>query len=130
MLRELNKGNMGKIKTLNFQHMVPMFKPAWEHAFTRDRNLQGWIKEGVLPFTRRQLWELREENKAGAALSNAAPHARNLQQDSEASDPQGAISDHQSATRPPEARQLHTTRIQVENKLPQQLEDAVRSAKL
>ena len=64
MLRKLNKDMTGKIKTLNFQHMVPMFKPAWNHAFTCDRNLQGWVKEGVLPFTRRQLWELQEHNNA------------------------------------------------------------------
>ena len=125
MLRELNKDMTGRIKTLNFQHMVPMFKPAWEHAFTLDRNLQGWVKEGVLPFTRRQLWELQENNKATTALSNTAPEVRDLQQHSS----QQPVSDRQSATaRPQEARQQQAAGDQ--GHLPQDLADAVRSAKL
>ena len=69
MLRKLNEDVGGRIKSLKFNHLVPMFKPAWEHAFTKERNLQGWVKEGIIPFTRRQLWELHEQKLAASALS-------------------------------------------------------------
>ena len=31
--------------------------------------MQGWTREGILPFTRKQLWELQEQNLAASALS-------------------------------------------------------------
>eukprot|EP00873_Tetraselmis_striata_P042097 jgi/Tetstr1/462361/TSEL_007367.t1 len=38
-----------------------MFRPAFEHGFTYDRNMMGWRKEGLIPFNRNELWNLREE---------------------------------------------------------------------
>ena len=35
------------------------FKPAWDHAFTAQRNLDGWRVEGMIPFTRYALWRKR-----------------------------------------------------------------------
>jgi hypothetical protein len=41
-----------------------MFKPSWQHGFTKERNIMGWRKEGIIPFNRNALWQLREEEEA------------------------------------------------------------------
>jgi hypothetical protein len=40
---------------LGFEHFMPCFKPAWNIAFTKKLNLDGWRIEGTIPFTRYQL---------------------------------------------------------------------------
>ena len=45
--------------SLGFRHFMPCFKPAWDHAFTHPRNLEGWRLEGIIPFTRAALWKHR-----------------------------------------------------------------------
>ena len=122
-LRELNAEFGGRIKTIKFKHMVPMFKVAWEHAFTRERNERGWIREGIIPFTRKQLWDLREQNLAASALlSTPLSVTPNMQGTSEAST---GISAYQSST----ASNAEETQGQLVN-LPRQLLDAVKSAQL
>ena len=49
---DLNATTVRKLRALTFNHFMDMFQPAWEHAFTVERNLRGWDKEGIIPFTR------------------------------------------------------------------------------
>jgi hypothetical protein len=44
-----------KMKTLGFQHMVPLFFPCWKNAFSEERNMRGWDLEECVPFTKYQL---------------------------------------------------------------------------
>ena len=50
------------------------FKQPWERAFRREKIKQAWAKDGVIPFTRRCMWELRaeEERRATAAAALTA----------------------------------------------------------
>jgi hypothetical protein len=50
-----------KMKTLGFQHMVPLFFPCWKNAFSEERNMRGWDLEGCVPFTKYQLWKFRDK---------------------------------------------------------------------
>lgn len=60
------------LQALTLDHFIDMFKPAWEEGFTKERNNMGWVKEGVIPFTRNELWNLREEKAAQAATWSGA----------------------------------------------------------
>ena len=122
-LRELNAELGGKIKTIKFKHMVPMFKVAWEQAFTRERNQQGWIREGIIPFTRKQLWDLREQNLAASARSTPLSVPTSMQGTSQHAN--SRISAYQSST----ASNAEETQRQPVN-LPRQLLEAVKSAQL
>jgi hypothetical protein len=37
------------------------FKPAWDIAFTKDINMEGWRVQGTIPFIRQALWKKVEE---------------------------------------------------------------------
>ena len=121
-LRELNAEVGGKIKTIKFKHMVPMFKVAWEQAFTRERNQQGWIREGIIPFTRKQLWDLREQRLAASALSTSLSVTPNMQGSSQQAN--SRVSGYQQSSI---ASNAEETQDQPVN-LPRQLLVAVRSA--
>jgi hypothetical protein len=45
--------------SLGFQHLMPCFKSAWDIAFTSKHNIDGWMIEDTILFTKRQLWLLR-----------------------------------------------------------------------
>jgi hypothetical protein len=47
------------VNALGFEHFMPCFKHAWDIAFTKKLNLDGWRIEGTIPFTRYQLWKFR-----------------------------------------------------------------------
>ena len=37
---------------------------AWEKAFSQEKNLKGWAACGLVPFTRRPMWELHDAEQA------------------------------------------------------------------
>ena len=45
----------------------------WAEAFSEERVLSGWEKEGIVPFTRRLMWELRAEEAAKGITPSAVP---------------------------------------------------------
>eukprot|EP00873_Tetraselmis_striata_P044253 jgi/Tetstr1/464517/TSEL_009275.t1 len=49
------------LEALKMEDFIDMIRPAFEHGFTYDRNMMGWRKEGLMPFNRNELWNLREE---------------------------------------------------------------------
>ena len=65
-MREINldeHGNMRvKLRPLKYKHFMGMFKEAHAMAFTEDRNMKGWQKEGILPkFDRHEYWNLLKQ---------------------------------------------------------------------
>ena len=52
-----------KINPLKYKHLVDMLYPAWELAFTEERNRKGWRNEGLIPFTQHELWKYRATDK-------------------------------------------------------------------
>ena len=61
---------------VTFVRLAPMLKPAWEHGFTEERNMKGWRNEGIIPFTRNELWRLQEE--VAAAKAARLPPAQSI----------------------------------------------------
>ena len=69
----LNAGRISRFTDytpLNFDHLVPCFRPAIEMGFTRERNLKGWRIEGLIPFNRSCLWKKRQQDGAQARLTS------------------------------------------------------------
>jgi len=48
-------------------------KRPWEEAFSEDRIKSGWANEGVVPFTRKLMWELRAEEEASGIKPSRVP---------------------------------------------------------
>uniref|UniRef100_A0A7S1T3T9 Uncharacterized protein n=1 Tax=Tetraselmis chuii TaxID=63592 RepID=A0A7S1T3T9_9CHLO len=75
-LRRLNIDEYGNMRVtlrpLKFKHFMPMFQRAHAAAFSKERNMAGWEREGILPkFNRREYWRLKSEVSRGMA-----PHKR------------------------------------------------------
>ena len=51
---------------LGHEHLVECFFKPWYNAFQPDKNKIGWELEGVVPFTKKQLWKFREIHKTSA----------------------------------------------------------------
>jgi hypothetical protein len=49
------------------------FKPAWDIAFNKEHNMNGWRIEGMIPFTRHALWKKVEEDEVIAASKLTTP---------------------------------------------------------
>ena len=45
----------------------------WAEAFSEEKVLRGWEKEGIVPFSRRLMWELRAEEAAKGITPSAVP---------------------------------------------------------
>ncbi len=56
-------GNMRiKLRPLKYEHFMKMFREAHAEAFTEERNMKDWQKEGILPkFNRMEYWNLLHE---------------------------------------------------------------------
>jgi hypothetical protein len=53
---------------LKYKYFAQMFKVAWDKAFTRERNMKGWEKEGILPrFNMKEYWRFKAELDAAEA---------------------------------------------------------------
>jgi len=50
-------------------------KRPWEEAFSETRIKSGWKDEGVVPFTRKLMWDLREEEAAKGIVPPRVPDA-------------------------------------------------------
>jgi hypothetical protein len=50
-------------KAFGYKNFMPCFKPAWDIAFKKDRNMVGWRVEGMIPLTRHALWRKAEANR-------------------------------------------------------------------
>ena len=58
--------------------MLPMFKIAFREAFPLANNLDGWALEGIIPFTKPQLWRKIEADESAAAKSQASTRASHV----------------------------------------------------
>jgi hypothetical protein len=56
---------------LKFKHFMPMFQRAHAAAFSKERNMAGWEREGILPKFNREYWRLTSEVSRGMS-----PHKR------------------------------------------------------
>ena len=45
----------------------------WTEAFSEEKVRRGWEKEGVVPFTRKLMWDLRAEEEAKGITPSAVP---------------------------------------------------------
>ena len=62
------------LQPLKYKHFAKMFKVAWDKAFTRERNMKGWEKEGILPrFSRKEYWHFKTLAPAVHAETQQAP---------------------------------------------------------
>ena len=60
--------------TITEEVMMECARGPWEEAFSKERIAHGWAKEGVVPFTRALMWELKAEEEAkGIIPSNVPP---------------------------------------------------------
>jgi hypothetical protein len=73
-LRRINLyeyGNMRISSPLKFKHFMPMFQRAHATAFSNERNMAEWEREGSLPkFTCREYWRVKSEVSRGMAPHN------------------------------------------------------------
>ena len=58
--------------TLGFEHMMPCLYSAWKASFSMDKNLKGWVIEGMIPFTRAPLWKKRAVDDAMLSVASAS----------------------------------------------------------
>ena len=65
MQRVLAK-NCPKSRNLNLRDTNEISADAWEKSFSEENNLKAWSVCGLIPFTRRPMWDLHEEEKAVA----------------------------------------------------------------
>ena len=87
-LTALNIGRLsGRLTGVGFEHLAPMLHCAWKHGFTEERNLYGWKKEGIIPFTRSEYWVLKNQVESQQLLSSKASgvYARTPQRDAQGS---------------------------------------------
>ena len=91
MFTGLNINRMsGRLIGLGFEHLSPMLHTAWNHAFEEERNLLGWRKEGIIPFTRNEYWVLKHQVESQELLSSKASgvYARSSSQSEQRSSPE------------------------------------------
>jgi hypothetical protein len=74
-LRRINLceyGNMRiTLRPLKFKHFMPMFQRAHATAFSKERNMAEWEREGSLPkFNCREYWRVKFEVSRGMAPRN------------------------------------------------------------
>lgn len=73
MFRRLNehrRTDKASYVALGYEHMMRMFRVAFREAFPRASNLEGWALEGIIPFTKHQLWRKIEADESAAAKSS------------------------------------------------------------
>jgi len=58
-LNPLTSTTRVQYNSLGYGHFMACFKPAWDIAFTKKLNIDGWRVEGTIPFNRYQLWKAR-----------------------------------------------------------------------
>ena len=61
-----------KVARLTFDDYGACLKEPCEHAFSRERNIKSWDAIGVVPFTQRVYWELKQEEEAAAEAAGQA----------------------------------------------------------
>jgi hypothetical protein len=67
--------NMGTpLQPLKYKHFAQLFKVAWDHAFTRERNMTGWEKEGILSTFNRKEYLRSKEDLDAAEKPTEPPH--------------------------------------------------------
>mmetsp|Transcript_11717 Transcript_11717/g.25478 ORF Transcript_11717/g.25478 Transcript_11717/m.25478 type:complete len:175 (-) Transcript_11717:510-1034(-) len=61
----------------NAESMAAACAP-WEKAFREEKNLQGWAKEDIVPFTRKLAWDMLAEEWAKGARVPPVPDSATL----------------------------------------------------
>mmetsp|Transcript_11336 Transcript_11336/g.29936 ORF Transcript_11336/g.29936 Transcript_11336/m.29936 type:complete len:314 (+) Transcript_11336:3-944(+) len=63
-----------KASVISNETSLRLAKRPWQEAFSEVKIKAGWAKEGIVPFTRALMWELREEEaQKGVTPSNVPP---------------------------------------------------------
>jgi len=55
-----------KNRNLNLLDTNAISAAAWEKAFSQERNLKGWASCGLVPFSRKPMWDLHNDEQAAA----------------------------------------------------------------
>jgi hypothetical protein len=72
--REPTRAELMAAATLSDAQTLAAAKEPWEEAFSVERVKRGWAREGIVPFTRKLMWDLKdEEKKMGKKVSNVPP---------------------------------------------------------
>ena len=72
--REPSRAELLKASVLTDSTAIECAKVPWETAFADDANIRGWKTEGVVPFTRKLYWDLKEAEEAkGIVVSKVPP---------------------------------------------------------
>mmetsp|Transcript_10295 Transcript_10295/g.30501 ORF Transcript_10295/g.30501 Transcript_10295/m.30501 type:complete len:454 (-) Transcript_10295:36-1397(-) len=71
---EPTRAELIKAATLTDAQSLAAAKQPWTEAFSQERVRNGWKNEGIVPFTRKLMWDLRkEEQQLGKKVSNVPP---------------------------------------------------------
>eukprot|EP00966_Prymnesium_polylepis_P173880 4022766-Prymnesium_polylepis.1 len=71
--REPTRAELLKAAVLTNAASLRCAKQAWEESFAEEKVQRGWREEGVVPFTRKLMWDLRAEEKALGIKVSAVP---------------------------------------------------------
>ena len=72
--REPTRAELLAAATLTDAQSLAVAKQPWMDAFSEEHVKRGWEKEGIIPFTRKLMWDLRKEEAAmGIKPSNVPP---------------------------------------------------------
>jgi hypothetical protein len=69
------------LQPLKYKHFTQIFKVAWNKPFTREWNMRGWEKEGLLPrFNRKENWHFKaglDTTEANGATASSKRRSNN-----------------------------------------------------
>jgi hypothetical protein len=72
--REPSRAELLAAATLTDAQSLAAAKQPWMDSFSEERVRKGWADEGIVPFTRKVMWDLRkEEEQLGKKVSNVPP---------------------------------------------------------
>lgn len=72
--REATRAELMGAAMLTDMEALEAAKEPWMEAFSEERVINGWKNEGIVPFTRKLMWDLRKEEKLmGVTPSNVPP---------------------------------------------------------
>ena len=71
--REMSRAELLQSAHISNATSLRVAQEPWREAFSEEKIVRGWKKEGVVPFTRALMWELRAEEEASGITPSRVP---------------------------------------------------------